>query len=229
MQDNLKILAFNTATKTLSLALVQGEKLLHSYQSAETRDQGNILLEHAGQALTAAGLAYTDIDAFAVVTGPGSFTGIRLGLATARGLGLATGKPVLGFSSFDMFAAPAHDKVNIVAVESWRRELYFAVLDEEGHALIACGNEAPEDFAARLKAELPGEYPFVISGDAAATLAPLLPQAEVSSRGGDAADVAKLAAARLRAGGTFPEPLPYYLRPADITPSKRQEKTLKSN
>jgi tRNA threonylcarbamoyladenosine biosynthesis protein TsaB len=211
----------------LSLALVEGEKILHFYETAETRNQGNLLLGHIQDALKKHNIGFADLDVLAVVTGPGSFTGIRIGLATMRGIALAADKPLIGLSSFDMFATRGADAVNIIAVESLRDELYFAVMDEEGHPLIACSNEKPEIFAQRLKHELAGDHPLRLSGDAAAALVNLFPEALVADKEANAINVAHLALHRFRQGGTFPSPTPYYLREADVTISSKVARTLK--
>ena len=227
MPNRLKCLAVNTATKLLSIALVEGEAVLHFYETAETRNQGNLLLGHIQEALKKHNIGFADLDVLAVVTGPGSFTGIRIGLATMRGIALAADKPLIGFSSFDMFATRGTDAVNIVAVESQRNELYFAVMDEEGHPLLACSNETPEIFAQRLRHELPGNHPLRLSGDAAATLAPFFPEATLSDKDVNAINIAHLALHRFREGGTFASPTPYYLREADVTISSKVARTLK--
>src|ERR1700722_15724387 len=139
----------------LSLALVEDGKVLHFYETAETRDQGNLLLGHIQSGLKKNNISFADLDVLAVGTGRGSFTGIRIGLATMRGIALAADKPLIGLSSFDMFAVRGADAINIIAVESWREELFFSVLGEGGHPLIACGNETPPVFAQRLRQELP--------------------------------------------------------------------------
>lgn len=227
MPDRIKCLAVNTATKVLSLALVEGEEVLHFYETAETRDQGNLLLGHIQLGLKKNNIGFTDLDVLAVVTGPGSFTGIRIGLATMRGIALAADKPLIGLSSFDMFAIRGVDAINIIAVESWRDELYFAVMDEEGHPLIACSNETPEVFAHRLRHELPGNHNIRLSGDAAGTLVTLFPEAILADKEANAVNVAHLALHRFREGGIFPTPTPYYLREADVTISPKTARTLK--
>src|SRR3989338_6128567 len=102
----MKCLAVNTATTVLSVALLDGGKVLHVFQTPETRDQGNLVLGHVREALDARGLSFPDLDLLAVVTGPGSFTGIRIGLSAMRGLALAASLPLIGATSFDIFAAP---------------------------------------------------------------------------------------------------------------------------
>lgn len=231
-----KILAVNTATKTMSLALTEGEKTLYLYETTDTRDQGNLLLNHIEAGLKHNNLAYQDLDLLAGVVGPGSFTGIRVGLATMRGLAMAAEKPLIGFSSFDLFADPLPGGLNIVAVESWREELYFALLDEDSHPLLECRNEKPEAYAAWLQEHhLPGSHPVNISGDAALTLAPFLPGVPVVEKQTGADHLARLALRRFREAGEnitpdlFPSPTPYYLREADVTFSSKVSKKLAEN
>jgi len=224
----MKCLAVNTATKVLSLALVEGGEVLHFFETPETRDQGNTLLGHIQSGLKKNNIGYPDLDVLAVVTGPGSFTGIRIGLAAMRGISLAADKPLIGLSSFDMFAVPDSEAVNIIAVESWREELYFAALDEEGHPLIECGNETPEVFARRFVHALPGNHKIRLSGDAAGTVAPFFPEALLADKEATAVNVARLALHKFKKSSVFPKPVPYYLREADVTISAKVAKTLKA-
>ena len=227
MQDRIKCLAVNTATKVLSIALVEGEEVLHFYETTETRDQGNLLLGHIQSGLKKNNMSFDDLDVLAVVTGPGSFTGIRIGLATMRGIALAANKPIIGLSSFDMFAVPDTEAINVIAVESWREELYFAAIDE-GHPLIACSNETPEVFAKRFRHELPGDHNIRLSGDAAGALVTLFPGAVLADKEANAINVAHIAMHRFRNGGVHQKPAPYYLREADVTISPKVTRTLKA-
>jgi tRNA threonylcarbamoyladenosine biosynthesis protein TsaB len=210
----MKVLAVNTATTVLSLALTEGGKTVQSFESRETRDQGNLLLRHVRAALDAAGWKFDDLGLLAVVTGPGSFTGIRIGLATARALAMAAKLPIVGVSSFDIFAAPEAGKVNLIAVESWREELYFEGRDKNGTAVIPPINVTPEDFAKML-----GAGTYVISGDAAQKLQAVLPGASVSSYVPAAGDIARVGEKMFSATGSQ-RPVPYYLREADVTIAK---------
>lgn len=196
-------LALNTATTVLSVALVDGQKTLFSYEAAETRDQGNILINHIQQGLRETGLGYPDIGLIAVVTGPGSFTGIRIGIAAARGIAMAAGKPLCGISSFDLFSEKRDGFKNIVAVESFRDELYFRVESEEPV------NLTPEQFVKSLSS---GK--FFVSGDAREKLKGLLPDATFSGKTPDARDLAALA---IKKGPDAEKPVPFYLRPPDVT------------
>ena len=94
------ILAFDTATNAATSALVRDGEVLGERVSRAVQ-----VLADADELLRAAGLAPRDLDALVVGTGPGSFTGVRIGVATARGLALALGIPVAGVSTLDALAA----------------------------------------------------------------------------------------------------------------------------
>jgi tRNA threonylcarbamoyladenosine biosynthesis protein TsaB len=213
----MKCLAVNTANTLLSLALTDEGKVLQTFESMETRDQGNLLLRHIRDALDKEKLKFEQLDLLAVVTGPGSFTGIRIGLATMRALSMAAKVPVIGISSFDMFAAPKAGHINLISIESWREELYFQAIDGSGVEVIPPVNVSPEDFVKKLDGinEL-----FVISGDAAEKLRTLLPKAVLSNHHPTATHVAQLAVKSFRAAGRAERPLPFYLREADVTVAK---------
>jgi tRNA threonylcarbamoyladenosine biosynthesis protein TsaB len=115
------ILAFDAATDVASAALVRdGEPL------GERRSRAVRVLADAQELLAAAGAEPGDLDALVVGTGPGSFTGIRIGLATARGLALSLGLPVAGVSTLAALAAGA--PVAVPVIDARRREV-FALLD----------------------------------------------------------------------------------------------------
>lgn len=213
----MKCLAVNTANTLLTLALVVDGQLVHAYETSETRDQGNLLLQHAQKALDVAGLTYQQLDLLAVVTGPGSFTGIRIGLATMRALAMAAEVPVMGVSAFELFAANHASHTNIICVESWREELYFQVNDAAGNIVIPPVNLSPEDFLQKLAA-ISG--PHLLSGDAAEKMQPLLPAALMHDASTTAADAARIAIAKFQKAGKGEHPVPFYLRDADVTIAK---------
>jgi tRNA threonylcarbamoyladenosine biosynthesis protein TsaB len=124
------ILAFDTATDVATSALVADGEVL-----GERSSRAIALLEDVDALLRQAGARTTDVEALAVGIGPGSFTGVRVGLATARGLALALGIPVAGVSTLDALAAGAPGAVPIV--DARRGEIF--VLQDEPRVL------APED------------------------------------------------------------------------------------
>ena len=111
------ILAFDTATDVATSALVSDGEVL-----GERLSRAVTLLEDVDALLRQAGAHTADIEALAVGIGPGSFTGVRVGLATARGLALALGVPVAGVSTLDALAAGAPGAVPVV--DARRREVF---------------------------------------------------------------------------------------------------------
>ena len=115
------VLAFDTATPVATSALVRGGEVL-----GERASLAATVLADADALLRDAGLGRQDLDALAVGVGPGSFTGIRIGLAAARGLALALGLPVAGVSTLDALAAGLPGALPVI--DAQRREV-FTLLD----------------------------------------------------------------------------------------------------
>jgi tRNA threonylcarbamoyladenosine biosynthesis protein TsaB len=113
------ILAFDTATDRATSALVSDGEVL-----GERVSRAATLLEDVDALLRQAGARATDVEALAVGTGPGSFTGTRIGLAAARGLALALGLPVAGVSTLDALAAGAPGATPVI--DARRREIFVA-------------------------------------------------------------------------------------------------------
>ncbi len=112
------ILAFDTATERATSALVGDGEVL-----GERVSRASTLLEDVDALLRQAGAHAGDLEALAVGTGPGSFTGPRIGLAVARGLGLALGVPAAGVSTLDALAAGAPGAVPVI--DAKRREIFI--------------------------------------------------------------------------------------------------------
>ncbi len=111
------ILAFDTATDVATSALVDDGEVL-----GERTSRAVTLLEDIDALLRQAGMHTRDVEALAVGVGPGSFTGVRIGLSTARGLALALGIPAAGVSTLDALAAGAPGAVPVV--DARRREVF---------------------------------------------------------------------------------------------------------
>ena len=124
---SLKLLTIQTATPAGSVALTVGEHLLGELLLDVRRPHGSWLLGAIEQLLKAAGMTATDLDGFGVTLGPGSFTGLRVGLATVKGLALAAGKPVAGVSTLQTLAMQApHVAVPLCALLDARKHEVYA-------------------------------------------------------------------------------------------------------
>ena len=98
------MLTIDTSTSTCSVALTIGDRLVAEYLLSMEKTLASRLLRSVDAALADAGLTVADLDGIGVALGPGSFTGLRIGVATVKGLALAARKPVAGFSSLAMLA-----------------------------------------------------------------------------------------------------------------------------
>lgn len=123
------VLAFDTATHVATVAIVDGDDTL-----AERSTRPYRVLADADELLTEIGVSVKDIDSLVVGTGPGSFTGTRLGLALARGFALARGVPVAGVSTLDALTEGAPGALPVI--DAGRREVFTRV-GGEARALSA--------------------------------------------------------------------------------------------
>ena len=121
----MKILGIDTTTARLCLGLyVDGKFYEYSLQTG--RSLSALLVPTIQRVICALGLKITDIDYFACGLGPGSFTGMRIGLATIKGLSVVKNKPVIGISTLDILArnAPVKDRLIITALDARRSLIY---------------------------------------------------------------------------------------------------------
>jgi tRNA threonylcarbamoyladenosine biosynthesis protein TsaB len=100
----LKLLTIDTSTSTCSVSLTIGETLISEYLLNLEKTLSSRLIRAVDAVLGDAGISMVDLDGIGVALGPGSFTGLRIGIAAVKGLALASGKPVTGFSSLAMLA-----------------------------------------------------------------------------------------------------------------------------
>lgn len=211
------ILALDTSGKSLSAALARDGELIGEATLA-------IGLRHSATALPLihdlcerCGIAYPEIDAYACAIGPGSYTGIRIGVSLIKGMAYAAGKPAVGISSLEALAAgagPAADGFVLPLVDA-RSGRVFCSAHRQGEAILAEGNRQQSQFASALEPHLlavaPERRRLVLVGDGAPGYA--APEywpgavgvidAGMAFRWPRAAIVARLADARLQAGGDF--------------------------
>lgn len=117
----MRVLAIHTAQRTCDVALVADGTPLAARTEALPTGQDRRLPGLVGAVLAEAGLTLPELDRLAVVTGPGSFTGVRIGVAFARGLGLVSGRPVIGVTTLQAALPHGYSGPALVALQARRR------------------------------------------------------------------------------------------------------------
>ncbi|MGH6949070.1 MAG: tRNA (adenosine(37)-N6)-threonylcarbamoyltransferase complex dimerization subunit type 1 TsaB, partial [Kiloniellales bacterium] len=165
MTANDRLLAFDAAGSACSAAVwAEGVIRARRFESM-SRGQSQRLLPLIEEVLREAKLEFADLNALAVTLGPGGFTGVRIGLATARGLALALGLPIIGITSFEAAAAAVatEERANrnlLVVIDSKRRELFVQALAPDLVPLGTPTVAAPEALATLLPPD-----PVTLAGD----------------------------------------------------------------
>ncbi|MDA0228797.1 MAG: tRNA (adenosine(37)-N6)-threonylcarbamoyltransferase complex dimerization subunit type 1 TsaB [Proteobacteria bacterium] len=226
----MKLLALDAATTACSVACWSGGAVIAQREETADRRQAEILMPMVQSTMREAGFDYHMLDLIAVTTGPGSFTGVRIGLATARGLALASGLPLTGITTLQaLAAAPPPDErrggLILAVLDARRDQLYGQFFDKKGEA-------ASEPFAAAAAA-IPGRYENISPGAASLLLvgsgAGLAARALDESRHPyhysesppfpSAATIAALVAARGFVPAANTPVAPFYLREPGVTPA----------
>ncbi len=213
------ILALDTTTRALSCAVTRGHVLVHERAGDPARSAAEQLPRLLSELLDEAGLAVADVEAHAVAAGPGSFTGLRVGIATMQGLAFAAHTPLVGISALDALAHVAralHPGLPVVTwMDAWRGEVYAARYDAGAPPEPVV--TSPQAF---LAAQPPGPACFV--GDGACTYHALIRAERAATLADPCAPPLAVAVARLAAtvldSGARPEPAgiaPVYVRRPD--------------
>lgn len=127
------ILAFDTSSKTASVSLLRDKAVLYDMIINKGLNHSEVLLPAIDEACLLTGIKLSEIDLFACTRGPGSFTGLRIGVSTLKGLMLATGKPAAGVSSLAALALNVGQKENIIGsmMDAGRGQVYLAYYQYE--------------------------------------------------------------------------------------------------
>jgi len=216
------VLAIDTALDACSAAVLDSERriIVASETQPMQRGHAEALMPLIARVMDGAGKEFRELDRIAVTTGPGSFTGLRVGISAARGIALATGKPAIGLTTLAAFAAPhiaEDDRLPVVAAIDARHDhVYLQVFGPRGRTLVA-----PKVASLREAVRAAQTDPARIVGSAAELIAAAWPKTEpppptVDQRGApDIGWVARLAAAADEGHGS---PKPLYLRAPDAKP-----------
>lgn len=233
----MQVLAFDSATSACSCALWRdGDIVAHRFEQM-ARGHAEYLMGMVQSVLADSGAGFADLDLLAVTNGPGGFTGLRIGLAAARGMAFAAGLPCFGVSTLEAVAEGVslseRDDGRVLAVIDSKRGDIYAQVFSGGPGLRPMGDAeavSPENLAGFLSARNITQNSsggrVVVAGDATEQAVAALCDGGIDAVPGaappapDARTVAAIAAARWSAG-TPVEPLrPLYLRPPDATVPK---------
>jgi len=210
----MRVLALDTTLSACSVAFaVDGRIAGHSFEQLGHGHAERLMpmLEAARQE---SGLDYRDLDLIAVTVGPGTFTGVRIGLAAARALALPHGVPVAGVSTLQALAWGAGPGSPIIAaIDARREQFYLQTFSGTLEPLTAAILGMAED-ALRATAGTPGPWRLVGSGSPALSTLPQACEADAASEP-DAATIARHAADLLPDAAVAWPPSPLYLRPPD--------------
>jgi len=213
------ILAIDTALDACTAGVLDTNagRLIAQESQAMKRGHAEALMPLLARVMKASGVPFVALDRIAVTTGPGSFTGLRVGLSAARGIGLAANKPVVGLTTLSAYAAPVVSRNAkppvISAIDARHDQVYFQVVSGNGSSLVRprVGPIAEALAAARFGA------PHLV-GNAAQILADrwpaqAMPPFKVDAQA--APDIAWVAWLGAAVTPNAAPPRPYYLRAPD--------------
>lgn len=124
----MKILGLDTSTMMTTCAVMEDDMLLGEFSLSLDMSHSEALVPMIGELMDNLGMKVGDMDGFAVSTGPGSFTGLRIGLATAKGFAHVTGKPIVGVSSLEALADNFYGHPLVVPMMDARRDRVFTAI-----------------------------------------------------------------------------------------------------
>ncbi len=162
-----RILLIDTATARLSIALAEKGKIVASRTCDEPRRQASLTAPLVQEVLHSQGLGVADCDAVCVSSGPGSYTGLRVGVSTAKGLSFGAGIPLIAVGTLDILASnhnPEAFRYIVPMIDARRMEVYTAVYSADGRRLTPVEAKVigPDSFAREL-----AQGPVLFTGDGA--------------------------------------------------------------
>ena len=216
----MRILAFDCALDARSAALFEDERSIAGVVETGARQHAERLVAMQADLLAGAGWGWRQLDLVCATRGPGSFTGLRIGLAAARGLALACEVPVLGLGTLEALAAgveDAPDAARLALIDARRGQLYAQAFAADGAALAPPAVLAPAEVASILPSA-----PVRLVGSGASLALPYLDGFDVVLANApawpEAARFGHLARARAGEAREDAPPEPLYLRAPDARP-----------
>ena len=223
----MNLLAFDTACDACSVAVWDDGQIVARQAKAMVRGQSEELVSMIDQTMRQSGAQFATLSAVAVTIGPGAFTGLRIGLATARAIALASGCRAIGVSTFDAIAAAAanehHDRQRrlVVAVDTKRGDLYLQSYWPDSSALGFSPCQEASVLTPQAALALLPSGPLLLAGDGARRLHEAMGDAGARAMIAqvtvpDAVHVAAVAAHRYVADPSALPLRPLYLRPPAV-------------
>jgi len=219
----MRVLAVETSTLSGGAALLDGERVVGEYTLDVRLTHSERLMAAIDQLLIDAGWTVRELEGLAVSVGPGSFTGLRVGLSTVKGLALALAIPVAAVPTLDAMAAmlPYASLPVCPVLDARKREVYASLYRWDGRGMRREWDYlavAPDELARRL------DEPVIVLGDGAdAIRSPLAHRIQPPRRGTAPAVVGALGLTRLAIGDTIAmaDLAPIYLRPSEAELKRR--------
>jgi tRNA threonylcarbamoyladenosine biosynthesis protein TsaB len=218
----MRVLAIDTSTPHASVVLWQDGACVVTRSTSEASRHAEHLIALLDETFAVAGWSKREFDVVACCVGPGSFTGVRVGLGTAKGIALALALPIVGVGSLEAMAGAARrtsSSVCVALLEAGKGECYWAAFDGNGACIAGPGHVAARDLAS-VVTPFAGRDPVIV-GDVTSTWdgggARWIRSPETDRPHGG--EIARLAAKRLAEHGAddLHALEPTYVRPPDIT------------
>lgn len=211
------ILAFDTALQATRVAVWNDGKVLARADELSSRGQAERLMPMIESVMAEAKIDFAALDRIAATCGPGSFTGVRIGIAAARGLALAIGRVAIGVSTTAALAGAVSDDerqesdVVVAAIDSQRGDLFAQMFERGDGGLSPVVNVTREKLAAMI-----GDRKVVVVGDGTEAVVAVLSSA-VRSRASSLCDPALVASIAATRPAEPAGPVPIYARAPDVT------------
>lgn len=223
----MRILALDTSTSACSVAVWDDDAVRADQFVQMARGQSEHLVPMIQAVLATCQMKMVDMDMIAVSTGPGAFTGVRIGLATASGLALASGLPVRGISTLETVAqgVPAQERAGrgvLALVDSKREDIFVQLFDRQLRAVSEPQALVPARIASYCQKHIAALPSLAMAGDAAKRMSEGrfagtgIDAVMSSSLHPQAAVIATVAADRGLPASGEPTPSPVYLRPPEV-------------